>query len=80
MATEIDETKGKGIAESENKRNLTHYKLKIRSSHPSMSSEFACDVACANIPQDHCLIRAAGTNVAAVIGAVKTNKVYYCVG
>ena len=40
-----------------------------------MSSEFACDVACANIPQDHCLIRAAGTDVAAVEGTVKTNKV-----
>lgn len=45
-----------------------------------MSSEFACDVACTDIPQDHCLIRAAGTNLAAVIGTVKTNKVSYCVG
>lgn len=40
-----------------------------------MSSEFACHVACANVPQDHCLIRAAGANLAAVEGAVKRNEV-----
>lgn len=45
-----------------------------------MSSEFACDVACANIPQDHRLIRAAGTNLAAVVGAVKTNQLSDSVG
>lgn len=33
-----------------------------------MSSEFACDLACGNVPQDHRLVWAAGTDVAVVIG------------
>lgn len=39
---------------------------------PSVTSEFACDLACGDIPQDYCLIRAAGTKLAVVIGTVKT--------
>lgn len=35
-----------------------------------MPSEFACDLACGNIPQDHSLVRATGTNVAVVIRTV----------
>lgn len=50
-------------------------KVKIWSPHSSMSSELACHIACANVPQDHCLIRAAGAHLAAVIGAVKRNEV-----
>lgn len=44
-----------------------------------MSSEFAYDVACADVPLDYRLIRAAGTNLAAVIGTAKRNEVSYCV-
>lgn len=38
---------------------------------PSVTSEFACNLAGGNIPQDHSLIGAAGANLAVVIGTVK---------
>lgn len=48
--------------------NLT--KSYINRTDPCMTSEFTCNLACCNIPQDHCFIRAAGANLTVVKGTV----------
>ncbi len=43
-----------------------------------MTSEFTCDLACGDVPQDHRLIRAAGANLAVVIGTVGSASETQC--
>lgn len=46
-------------------------KLTDSRTDPGMTSELSCDLARGDVPQDHGLVRAAGANLAVVIGTVE---------
>lgn len=64
--------------ESNNKRNMQSssscHRVTTSRTDPGVTSEFACDLSCSDVPQDHRLIRAAGAQLAVVIGTVGTAK------